>query len=146
MKISKSEVINGVLVGPKVTQRMGERMGAVPAEDSADPYAISQKQSESNAIAAQTGADDGTGATSTADVTQALANLRHANKNEWQLSFSMLGDLTWTVRTVVYADKTWGSGNNDFSRNYLIDKISHRIARNGEGYRMDVEAHGCLDY
>jgi hypothetical protein len=161
MKVSKKVLVDGKLVGEKLTDdgkliqkkrtaklkekmgaKLGEKMGIdVEYADQGDPFAQGQYMRQKTAEAAQTGSDD-TGATTTADTTEAVAACRISNRNEFQLNFNLFGDLTWMAGQVIFADSTCGQ----FSRRYFLTKVTHRIFSKGSGYSVNVEGRGCLDY
>lgn len=144
MKISKSQLIDGVLVGPKQTLKMGERMGAEsgPSGSESDPYSAVQKTAEEQAQAAQTGADDGLGSTNTNDANNlAAALLRKHNRHEFQCELNLLGDTSLCAGIVINLDSSFGA----YSGDYLVTKCVHRVARAGSGYSTQVSAHKCLE-
>jgi hypothetical protein len=126
----------------KLKEKMGIKMGITtePA-DSYDPFAKGQVGRQTEAEQDQPSTDD-TGATKTADIVEATAACREANKHEWRLQLNMFGDLTWMDGRVIFADETCGQ----FLRNYFTEKVIHRVFSKGSGYSVEVTARGCLDY
>lgn len=67
-----------------------------------------------------------------------ISELRGKNQNETTFNFTLLGDLNWAPGKVVALDGTFGV----FAGNYAIDKVVHRIGR--QGFTSEVEAHKGL--
>jgi len=65
-------------------------------------------------------------------------SLRNANHHETTFNFTMEGDINYGAGKVVALDATFGV----FKGNYLLDKVVHRIGR--QGYTADIEGHKCL--
>ena len=68
------------------------------------------------------------------------ARLREKNKNEWQCSVELKGDIIYFAGTNV---KYEGFGR--FDGKYHIARCTHRINGNG-GYTVSLSTRRCLDY
>jgi hypothetical protein len=67
-----------------------------------------------------------------------LAELRDRNRKENTFDFQMFGDLRYAAGITIQLDDSFGN----FSGKYLIDKVVHKIGR--QGYTSDLSGHKCL--
>jgi hypothetical protein len=103
-----------------------------------DVLAQLQKKAAQSDFLPSSQSDDGNAQRKDDSKKQLISELRDKNRKETTFEFQMLGDLHYAAGITVQLDDSFGN----FAGKYLIDKVVHKIAR--QGYTADLSGHKVL--